>query len=71
MEQSRTLEAALAEAERMLTEQNAELDAAFAKLESIGSSPVQIDRGELAELANHRPMPTACRSQTLIGATRC
>ena len=71
MNQSQTLEAALEEAERMLAEQNAELDAAFARLEMLGSSPIHIDGQELAELATHQPTPTRPCSQTFAGATRC
>jgi hypothetical protein len=71
MSQSQTLEAALAEAERMLAEQNAEIDLAFAKLESLGSSPLQVDGRQLAELASHQPALTPRRSQTVVGGTRC
>jgi hypothetical protein len=71
MNQSQTLEAALAEAEQMLAEQNAELDAAFARLESLGSSSIHVDGQELAELATFQPAPTRPCSQTFAGATRC
>ena len=71
MNQSQTLEAALAEAERMLAEQDAEIDAAFARLENLGSSPIHVDARELAELASYQPVPTNCGSQALVGATRC
>ena len=71
MNQSQTLEAALEEAERMLAEQNAELDAAFAKLESLGSSPIQIDGQELAEIATHQPTTARSCSHALVAATRC
>jgi hypothetical protein len=71
MNQSRTLETALAETERMLAEQNAELDAAFARLESLGSCPVPIDARELAELASFQPATAGCLTQSRVTAKRC
>ena len=71
MTQSQTLEAAIAEAEQMLAEQNAELDAALAGLENRGSSPIHVDGRELAELASHQPAPAPCRARTVVAGTRC
>jgi hypothetical protein len=71
MNQSQTLEAALADAERMLAEQNAEIDAAFARLESLGASPIQVDGRELAELTSCEQAPTASHQQRLFAGTRC
>ena len=71
MNQSQNLEEALAITERMLAEQNAELDAAFARLESHGCSPIQVDPRELAELASYQPAAMPSRSQTFIVGTRC
>jgi len=71
MTHSQTPEAALAEAEQMLAEQNAALDAAFAIMQSLGSSPIQVDGRELAELASYQPSPTDCCSHTVLAGTRC
>jgi len=71
MNQSQDLEAALAEAERILAEQNAELDAVFARLENLGSFPISIDMPELAELANCQPAPARLGSPSWIIAPRC
>jgi hypothetical protein len=71
MNQSQDLEAALAEAERILAEQNAELDAVFARLENLGSFPIPIDMRELAEVANCQPAPARLGSPSWIIAPRC
>jgi hypothetical protein len=66
-----TLEEALADVERMLSEQNADLDAAFARLESLGSSPIHLDERELTVPASNPPTPAPWRSPVLAAATRC
>jgi len=66
-----TLEATLAEAERMLSDQNAELETAFARLESLGSSPIHVEERELTALASNQLVPTPWHSPTLAIATRC
>lgn len=71
MNHSQNLEGALAEAERMLAEQDAELDAAFARLEHLGACPIHVDERQLDELANCQPVPLISGSRPFVLEPRC
>jgi hypothetical protein len=64
-------ESHLAEIDRILIEQNAELDAAFARLESLDSASIQVNERELAELADCRSDQVGRSWQSLPLAPRC
>ncbi len=71
MKESQHLDQALAAVERMLAEQDAELEAAFERLESLGASPVEIDERSLLDLARREPVPPPRRLAPPPMGPRC
>jgi hypothetical protein len=70
MTQPEELELAIADAERCMAEQNAELEVAFAKLQSLGSSRLDVEEHELAALASCETGSIAPARPIVMG-TRC